>query len=91
MPGINEMGVQDLMRRASQGDPDAVQMLQDLGYPLPPGVGGMQQPGGMAPGGMAPPGGGGMPPGGMGGGGLPGGQQIPPGLMQMLAQKLRGG
>jgi hypothetical protein len=90
------MGLSSLLQRAQQGDPSALEMLQQLGIGpdgqpapppggppgMPPGGGGPPGMGaGPPPGGMAPPGGGGMPP--PGGGGMP-----PPGMM---SQALRGG
>ena len=87
------MGQADLMRRAQQGDPDALATLNELGMQLSQGMGGGGMPGMAPPGGMAPPvGGGGMPSGGpQGAGGLPPGQSIPPGMIQGLLQKMRGG
>jgi hypothetical protein len=90
------MGLSNLLNRAQQGDPSALEMLQQLGIgpdgqPMPPPGG----PPGMPPGGGGPPGmGGGPPPGGMappGGGGMPppGGGGMPP--PAMMSQALRGG
>lgn len=90
------MGLSGLLQRAQQGDPSALEMLQQLGIgpdgqPAPPPGG----PPGMPPGGGGPPGmGGGPPPGGMappGGGGMPppGGGGMPP--PAMMSQALRGG
>jgi hypothetical protein len=105
MPGIGPMALQSLTQRASQGDPGALDQLQQLGYdaqgnPLPPpgpppgAMGGMPPggPGGMPGGGGLPPGAGGMsPPGGM-----PPPQGLPPGpggpgQAAMMSQALRGG
>lgn len=84
-PQQMQLVMADLQKRAQMGDPQAVQMLQQLMG----GQGGPPQ-GGPPPGGMPPPGGppgaGGPPPPGMG---PPPG---PPGQQQaMMAQALRGG
>jgi len=99
------MGLSSLLQRAQQGDPAALEMLQQLGLgpdgqPLPPPGGAP----GMPPGGGGPPGMGGgppmgpsgPPPGGMpppGGGGMPppGGGGMDPQMMQaaQMAQGLR--
>lgn len=78
MPGISPEVLQQLVQRASQGDPGATGTLAQLGYgpdgsPLAPPGGGP----GMPPGGGGPPGMGGGPP--MGPGGPPGGGMPPPG------------
>jgi hypothetical protein len=93
------MGLADLKNRAAQGDPSAIQMLQELGMGDPGmGGGGMPPPGGGGDpgmGGMPPPGGppGGMPPGGAPGGMPPGGGQDPGMMMKVMQmiQGLRGG
>lgn len=96
------MGLSTLLQRAQQGDPSAVEMLQQLGIgpdgqPAGPPGGGAP---GMPPGGGGPPGMGGGPPMGPGGpppGGMPppggGGMPPDPRMMQamQMAQGLRGG
>lgn len=102
MPTAMPLGLGNLMQRAQQGDPSAMEMLQELGY----GGGGQMPPGGAGAGGTTgmppmPVGGSSMPPqggpppqgGGAPGGGMPGGmnmQQMVPMIMQMV-QALRGG
>lgn len=88
------LGMSDLMQRAQQGDPNAIETLQQLGVP-PPGGGagvppGMAPPGGMPA--MGPSMGGGMPPGGApGGAGMPPSQSVPPAMIQKILGALRGG
>jgi hypothetical protein len=90
--------IQQLMMRAQQGDPQAIQMLEQLGLGggggPPPGAGGMPPPG-RPPQGAPPSMQGGMPPGGMGV--QPGGMGMPPPRgdggpqqAQITAQLLRG-
>ena len=90
MPGISPMVLKQLVQRASTGDPQAIQILQQLGYdpmgnPILPGG-----PQGMPPGGPQ-----GMPPGGgMGPGGPPGmppGQAPTPQQVPQMVGALRGG
>jgi len=97
------MGLSNLLNRAQQGDPSALEMLQQLGIgpdgqPAPPPGG----PPGMPGGGGGPPGMGGGPPMGAGGppmgppGGMPpgggGGMPPDPRMMQaaQMSQGLRG-
>lgn len=80
MPNPMELALANLQQRAQQGDPQAIQMLQQL-------MGGQ---GGPPQGGPPPGGGGGMPP--PGGGMPPPGMGPPPGQEQaMMSQALRGG
>ena len=96
MPGLPPLGLQNLVNRASQGDPSAIEMLGELGYD-PQGNPAGGPPGGMPggpPPGMAP----GGPMGGMGGMAPQGGPppmgmppQQSPGMIQQMIRGLRGG